>query len=724
MRLLLHSTVALGALLAMGAPALADPVTVGTLLANTIGAAFGSAAAGSTVLATIGATAITVGQVVGTALAVGASIGLSLLGRPRVPRVDPATTKTNFTTADGPELRCVGRARIGGLKIFGNTADLDTFRLIAHARGQIDGIEETYLGNREVLVEEDGAVSSPPYARPGSSYVRVLTRNGGGTPPAWPALRSAFPELWTEDHLARGIAQSLVTYTSPGISTPKWSAMYQGGFPELSHVLRGERVFDPRTGLTAWSDNGILVALHVALSAPEMSLDHFDLALLSIEANRADAVVATLTGTEPRARAWGVWSSEEQRSTTLIDLLQSIGAEQVWTPAGKIWFRLIDDNAPAEVEIAEDDDISVVLNSGPESVERPNQLVLRYYSPERRYEMAEIDLTGRTWAIDQGEIDRTGRRELPIELRFCPSASQAQRIARRLFAKARADGGVLRANLAGLNAWHARRVGFTSEFGPHVVETEAPRFDEAAGMVEIPFRELPALAAWVPSTDEAPAPLPIPDLEYQGDIPAPAAATAAVLVTYPSGAVETRLRYAPAPAGVTLVEATRRTYTAGQPDPWAGMTEYAVSGFAMATHPAALPTFDARLRHFNAEEEGSPWSPVVQFTPAADATPPLICGVAVANDDDNTVATLTVTAPLSLNVANVEIAVTDGLAPLPPVERVPVRPGEVLTRTFSLPAVGVFDKTVTFTARAFAGTGTGGGSTATITTTVPGTGGE
>lgn len=719
MHIILAGILAIGVLLALTAHAHADPVTIGTLLVNTIGAAFGSAGAGATVLTTIAGTAITVGQVVGTALAVGASIGLSLLGRPKTPAIDPAATKANFSAAEGPELRIVGRARIGGLKVFGNTTGTSTFRLVAHARGQIDGFEETYLGNREVTLEADGSVSSPPYARINGSYVTIQTRDGGGTPPAWPALISAFPAVWTANHRVQGIAQSLVTYLSPGITTKKWSQMYQGGFPEISHVVRGERVYDPRSGATVWSDNGILVALHVALSAPEMSLGDFDLPFLAAEASRADVPVATLTGTERRARAWGVWSSEEQRSATLQAVLQSIGAEQIWTAAGKIAFRLIDDDAAPELEIDQRDIVSLALNSGPEAVERPNQLVLRYFSPERRYEMAEIDLTGAAWARDQAEIDRTGKREFPLDLRFCPSASQAQRVARRLFAAARADGGLLRTNLAGLNAWHARRVTFISEFGPHVVDIEAPRFDEGAAQVEIPFRELPPLGPWVPAQHEVAAPLPVPDLEYQSTVAQPAAATAAVIVTYPDASVETRVRYAPPPAGVTVVEATRRIYTAGQPGAWQGMAEYAVTGFAMATHPAALSLIDVRLRHFNADEDGSLWSETAQFTPAADLTAPLICGLSVANNDDDTEATLTITAPLSLNVANVEIAIGAEMDPPAFDQRIPARPGEVITRTFALPAPSSSSQSRTFAVRAFAATGSAGGPTATVTTTIP-----
>ncbi len=714
MRVIFLSVCAGGALLAMMTAAQADPVTIGTALATGIGSLFGAASAGTTVLATIAGSAITVGQAVGAALSLGASLGLSLLGarRGRQP-VNPAETKSNFSTAEGPELRAVGRVMLGGLKLFGNTQTLTSYRLIAHCRGPIDGVEAHFLGNREVIVEPNGEVSSPPYTRPGGSYVTIRHRDGAGDPPAWSQLQTAFPSLWTAAHRVRGVAQTLVEYLSPGIDKPKWSAMYQGGFPEYQVEARGERVYDPRTGATVWSDNGILVALHVALSAPELSLADFDLPLIAAEATRADAPVATLTGTEPRARAWGVFSSEETRSDTLTAVLQSIGAEQVWTLAGKIGFRLIDDDRPAEATIAERDIVSLALNSGPESVERPNRLVLRYYSPERRYEMAEIDLSGAAWARDQGEIDRTGKRELTIDLRFCPSASQAQRIARRLFALARADGGLLKTNLAGLAAWNARTLGIVSAFGPMTVETDPPRNDDAAGLVEFPFRELPALGPWTPALHEVAAPSPLPDLDYQAEIAPPAPATAAVVVTYPDASVETRFGW-PDPGAAFVVEASYRLFSGGNPLPPVGMSEYrASSGVSMGHLPVSLAgqATQVRLRLFNDKEEGSHWSAWASLTPAVSAANPAAPVLAIEPDFEEMTALFTFTAPPDLNVARIELR--QAVLPDPPVlvETLPCRPGQILTRTRALPSRTGSSQTARFTARAFSN----GGQSALVT---------
>ena len=61
--------------------------------------------------------------------------------------------------------------------------------------------------------------------------------------------------------------------------------------------------------------------------------------------------------------------------------------------------------------------------------------------------MAEINMTGIAWATIDDEVDRWGEKILTVELPFCPSASQAQRIARRIFEWSRADSGTIEKGL-------------------------------------------------------------------------------------------------------------------------------------------------------------------------------------------------------------------------------------------------------------------------------------
>ena len=213
--------------------------------------------------------------------------------------------------------------------MFGNTIDVYRYRLLAHSRGRVDAVEEHYLGGRPVTVEDEtGEVSSPPWTRPGGSWVTISSKAGDGAETAWPVLMSDFPDLWTSDHRLRGVAQSLVIYQSPGISSSLFLKLYQSGEPAYERLQRNEVLYDPRQDSTRggfglqrvgdpatwrWSDNGILCAVHIMRSYPDLGDEDFDWSYIAAEADRADALLATLTGTEPRSRCWGFWNRSGAR---------------------------------------------------------------------------------------------------------------------------------------------------------------------------------------------------------------------------------------------------------------------------------------------------------------------------------------------------------------------------------------------------------------------------
>ncbi|HEX5935810.1 MAG TPA: phage tail protein, partial [Pseudorhizobium sp.] len=383
------------------------------------------------------------------ALAIGASLAMGQ----RAPSVKASDAKNNFETSESTVMEGVGRVRIGGLKAFGNSDGSTRARLVCRLQGPIDAVEEYYIGGREVTVEPNGDVSSPPWARSGGSWCNWQDKAGDGSETAWAGLLSLFPTLWTSAHRVRGIAQSLTLWYNPGLSSTKYFTLYQGGVPDTEQVVRASKIYDPRTDLTAWSDNGILACAHVLRRDPAFTSDMFDWDLIAAEANKADALVATKTGTEKRARAWGIWGWETARSDVLQQMLDSVGAELRTTAEGKIYFELIDDEHASEIDFTPADGYEITWRSGPEAVERPNICRLTYYSPERNYESAEIDLSGIAWARVDDEVDRYGEKILDIDLPFCPSASQAQRIGRRKFLQARGDTGVIQVDMVGLAAW-------------------------------------------------------------------------------------------------------------------------------------------------------------------------------------------------------------------------------------------------------------------------------
>lgn len=644
-------------------------------------------------------------------------------------KIDPGQFKNVFEdTGTQSEVRAIGRVRVGGLKAFGNTAGFNRYRLICHAKGRWTATEEHFLGGREVTVEPNGYVSSPPWVTTNGSYVVIKSKSGDGTEVSWPELIAAFPSLWTAAHRVRGIAQTLVRYISPGISNDKYLKLYQGGEPAYERVGRAEAVYDPRDGAQSatvdtswkWDDNGILGAAHILRSFPSISAGDIDYADIALEAVKAEALVTGKSGPEERCRAWGFWPSESPRGDVMEQVLRSIGAEIVPTSDDKYSIRLVDDIRVPELTFTARDIIEMQLRSGPESVERPNVCRVRYYSPERNYEIAEIDMTGIGWARVQQEIDRVGEQNFDVELPFCPSSSQAQRIARRLFALARADSGMVTLNFAGLAAWGQPVIGL--EFPDlDITETCAigtPRVNDEDGTVEIPFVVWPKLDPWNPATMEAAAPEVIPDLQFESELPTPAAPAEYALVQYPSGTRETRLRFTGV-AGGSIPEAVSRSYGIDGPGPWTSMTEYVTSGTNYAYGPAVTEgaRADFRMRWFNADEEASYWSPLLTANPVAiDNSVPAAPTLAVAPTVDATTVTLAigVSSP-QIKVASVGYRVNGG-----PLTTGNVRPGQSLTgSTIRVrPGPGAPPVSVTITAYAYTSDGTVS-AVATVTRSIP-----
>ncbi|TDK35192.1 hypothetical protein E2F50_13095 [Rhizobium deserti] len=596
----------------------------------------------------------TLATVIGYGVAGAAIVGASLLGRQQKGgAVKPSDVKSTFETGESSIIEGVGRVRVGGLKAFGNTDGSTRARLVCRLQGPIDAIEAYYLGQREVTVEANGDVSSPPWARPGGSWANWQDKLGTGAETAWAGIMSLFPDLWTSAHRVRGIAQSQLLFYNPGLKEEKYLSLYQNGAPESEWIARASKVFDPRDlsqwpndPLTwKWSDNSPLICAHVLRRDPAFKWTRFSWAKIADAANKADVLVPTLTGTEKRSRLWGMWAWESERGETMQQFLDSAGLEQRLDENGLIYFEFIDDDIAPEISFTPEDIYDYSWQSGPEAVERPNIARVKYYSPERNYEMTDLALEGKVvWAKVQDEVDRYGDKFFDLELPFCPSASQAQRILRRKFALARADRGTMTTNMVGLAAWGLLYAEITEPDLDDVekVRMDAPRVDDENGAVEIPFTVWPTLAPWNPATDEAPAPDIIPELGYETDMITPNAPQGAIEVTYPGGAKELRLAYVLPAQSYDLAEATYHTYSGSVPNAWQSMTEFPAGAYVAGAF-AGL-TIDARVRVFNGEE-GSLFSPLLNTVVAVDNVTPILAPTVVSGGGGDGTLAVVVTQP-------------------------------------------------------------------------------
>lgn len=107
------------------------------------------------------------------------------------------------------------------------------------AEGEVESITD--------FIIDDLPITDPKYS--GLVSIDVYLGGDDQTMPDTALLREA-NEFWTADHRLRGVAFL-------GIRL-KWDEEAFSGIPDITAVVKGKKVYDPRTDTTAWSDNPAL----------------------------------------------------------------------------------------------------------------------------------------------------------------------------------------------------------------------------------------------------------------------------------------------------------------------------------------------------------------------------------------------------------------------------------------------------------------------------------
>lgn len=296
----------------------------------------------------------------------------------------------NVDSTVSPRELVLGRVRKGGQVIFrGSTGTNNAKFLVAIelAFHECDAIEQVYLNDVAVTLDGNGYVQTAPYAltrttsasatvtgptttlpqtpvagsvsvvstdSEGSSYQVPFTVAGAvvtcgqigatinyqytsveskariwwylGSPDqqADPRLQQLFPSQWTAAHRARGVTYLIAEFDYDETAFPS-------GPPTITVVMRGAKVFDPRTGLTAWSENPALLMRHVythpffGAKTPNAAEDLRIIAAANACDTTAGYVVDGVTTTRPLFTAGLVLPFGTAARDGLDDLAQAMG---------------------------------------------------------------------------------------------------------------------------------------------------------------------------------------------------------------------------------------------------------------------------------------------------------------------------------------------------------------------------------------------------------------
>ena len=272
----------------------------------------------------------------------GASMAASKLLAPKMPSFSDSSLSERSQLVRSPiSARSIiyGRCRVSGTIVYISTTGTKNEYLhlvVALAGHEVEAIDEIYFNDEEVPLS--GNLPTGFY----SGVALINKKRGVPNDTADQDLIDATVNLtdgkWTSDHKLSGIAYLYVRLT--------WDAeKYPSGIPNISAVVRGKKVYDPRSPANpnAYSANAALclrdyltTSLGMGMTTAEMDDTAFGAAANICDENVEIKPVTTPTPTEEnRYEANGVVSTSASPDENIGKLLSAMGGLIAYT-GGKI----------------------------------------------------------------------------------------------------------------------------------------------------------------------------------------------------------------------------------------------------------------------------------------------------------------------------------------------------------------------------------------------------
>lgn len=322
-----------------------------------------------------------------------------------------------------------GRTRLGGTILYMESTNANKYlhMVIALTGHEIDAVESIYFNEVLVPIDGSGNVTSGQYA----NKARIKYKLGTSEQTAFSDLVSESAGKWTNNHRVRGRALLYVRLEYD-------QDVYFNGIPNVSAVIRGKKVYDPRTQLTAWSANPALCLADYLTNTKygvgaNYSNEIDEMALVAA-ANICDEDVQVIDLTyENRYEMHGAFATSSTPEDVINQMVSSMAGKCIWS--GGVWRILAGAYYTPTLSFNEDD-----LRGG----FRVQSLVSRresfngvkgvFLSPKNNYVVSDFPaITSSVYvAQDNGE-----EKLKSIELPMTTSSSMAQRLAKIELLRAR-----------------------------------------------------------------------------------------------------------------------------------------------------------------------------------------------------------------------------------------------------------------------------------------------
>lgn len=250
----------------------------------------------------------------------------------------------------------------------------------------------------------------------------LLVTDGSVPPQLLSALSAACPSTWTAAHKQSGCAKVYFRW--------KWdNNAYKAGLPQPSFIVRGKKVYDPRTATTAYSANAALclrdyITSSLGLNAASTKLPDTE---WSAEANICDEDVALAAGgTENRYECNGVVDLDTAPKKIIQALLTACAGRLVYT-SGQ-WLLYAGAYRTPTITLTLDDlDGPIKIASRVSRRDLFNGVKGTYVDPDQAWQATDFPPVSVAAYVTEDQEEALWK---DVAMAYTTSGSMAQRIAR------------------------------------------------------------------------------------------------------------------------------------------------------------------------------------------------------------------------------------------------------------------------------------------------------
>jgi hypothetical protein len=220
-----------------------------------------------------------------------------------------------------------GETRVSGVLGFAESTENDKYLhlVILMASHEVNSIGQIYINDTAITLDGSGNCTAPTqYA----NLIRINKHLGSPTQAADTDLIAESNGKWTADHKLSGIAYVYARLEFNADAFPN-------GLPNISAIVQGKKLYDPRTSTTVYSTNPALAIrdyLTDSIYGFNASSDEIDDTSFTTAADICDENVALSGGgTESRYTINGTFESNGSPKQILENLLTSMGGSVIFS---------------------------------------------------------------------------------------------------------------------------------------------------------------------------------------------------------------------------------------------------------------------------------------------------------------------------------------------------------------------------------------------------------